>query len=72
MAVPQVVVVALLVAWGQPFHAAAVGLLLLAQLGLMVRFCATPRPAPWYNATGTSLYVLGMLVSAFALAAMVP
>jgi chlorophyll synthase len=22
--------------------------------------------APWYNATGTSLYVLGMLVSAFA------
>jgi hypothetical protein len=23
--------------------------------------------APWYNATGVSLYVLGMLVSAFAL-----
>jgi chlorophyll synthase len=25
--------------------------------------------APWYNGTGVSLYVLGMLVSAFALRA---
>jgi chlorophyll synthase len=25
--------------------------------------------APWYNGTGTTLYVIGMLVSAFALAA---
>jgi chlorophyll synthase len=23
--------------------------------------------APWYNATGTTLYVIGMLVTAFAL-----
>ena len=73
MAVPQVVVVALLVAWGEPFHAAAVSLLLLAQLGLMVRLLRRPRDlAPWYNATGTSLYVIGMVISAFALAAMVP
>ncbi len=73
MAAPQVVVVALLVAWGQPLHATAVSLLLLAQLGLMARLLRRPRDlAPWYNATGTSLYVLGMLISAFALAAMVP
>jgi chlorophyll/bacteriochlorophyll a synthase len=34
----------------------------------MSRLLRSPRErAPWYNATGTSLYVLGMLVGAFAL-----
>lgn len=67
MAVPQVVVIALLVAWGAAIHGAVVGLLLLAQLLLMVRLLRNPRErAPWYNATGTSLYVIGMLVTAFA------
>jgi chlorophyll synthase len=34
----------------------------------MVRLLKDPRKlAPWYNATGVSLYVLGMLASAFAL-----
>jgi chlorophyll synthase len=34
----------------------------------MVRLMRDPRRlAPWYNATGTSLYVIGMLVTAFAL-----
>jgi len=34
----------------------------------MVRLLRAPRErAPWYNATGTSLYVLGMLVTAIAL-----
>jgi chlorophyll synthase len=69
MAVPQVVVVALLSAWGAPWIAAAVAALLLVQLALMVRLLARPRElAPWYNATGTTLYVFGMLASAFALA----
>jgi len=68
MAVPQMAVVALLLRWGFPVHAGLVAALLLAQLGLMLRLLASPRArAPWYNATGTSLYVLGMLVSAFAL-----
>ncbi|HEX8375156.1 MAG TPA: chlorophyll synthase ChlG, partial [Geminicoccaceae bacterium] len=67
MAVPQVVVVALLVAWGNPAHAGIVALLLLAQLALMPRLLREPRKqAPWSNATGTSLYVLGMLAAAFA------
>ena len=67
MAVPQVVVVALLIAWGSPVHAGIVALLLLAQLALMPRLLREPRKqAPWYNATGTSLYVLGMLAAAFA------
>ena len=35
---------------------------------LMVRFLESPRErAAWYNGTGTTLYVLGMLVAAFAL-----
>jgi chlorophyll synthase len=34
----------------------------------MARLLRDPRTlAPWYNATGVTLYVLGMLVCAFAL-----
>ena len=68
MAVPQVIVVALLVLWGNLVLGAAVAVLLAAQLALMPRLLRDPRgQAPWYNATGTTLYVLGMLASAFAL-----
>jgi len=68
MAIPQAAVVACLLAWDRPLHAAGVGALLAAQLLLMPRLLASPRErAPWYNGTGVSLYVLGMLVSAFAL-----
>jgi len=68
MAVPQVVVVALLLAWGFPWLGGVVAALLLVQAGLMARLLQNPRQlAPWYNATGTSLYVIGMLVTAFAL-----
>ena len=68
MAMPQLVVVALLLSWGFPGFAFAVMLLLMAQLLLMVRLMRDPRGnAPWYNGTGTTLYVAGMLVTAFAL-----
>jgi len=68
MAAPQLVVCGFLFAWGHTAYAAGVGALLLVQLYLMERFLKQPRErAPWYNATGTSLYVLGMLVSTFAL-----
>ncbi len=70
MAAPQAVVTALLLSWGEPFHAAAVAISLIAQCLLMRRLLGDPRKyAPWYNATGTSLYVLGMLVSGFAIGA---
>jgi chlorophyll synthase len=70
MAVPQVVVIGLLLNWGHPINAGIVSLLLVVQLGLMARWLRKPRElAPWYNATGTTLYVLGMLASAFALRA---
>jgi chlorophyll synthase len=68
MAAPQVVVVALLAIWGFWLHALAIALLLGVQAALMVRLLDSPKArAPWYNATGTSLYVIGMLVAAFAL-----
>ncbi len=68
MAAPQLVVIALLALWGKPFHAVAVGLSLGVQLNLMARLITDPRKlAPWFNATGVFLYVLGMLISAFAL-----
>ena len=70
MALPQVVVIGLLVAWGAPYHAFGVAALLAVQIVLMRRLLADPRKnAPWYNATGTTLYVLGMLISAFAVGA---
>ena len=68
MAVPQFVVIGLLVAWGRPYHAATVVALLAGQFVLMARLLKDPRgQAAFYNATGTTLYVLGMLASAFAL-----
>ncbi len=70
MAVPQVAVIALLAAWDHPLHALAVAALLAAQLLAMARLLRNPRAhAPWYNGTGVTLYVTGMLVSAFALRA---
>jgi chlorophyll synthase len=70
MALPQVVTVALLWAWQRPFYAASVATLLFAQLLLMAHFLKRPRErAPWYNGTGITCYVAGMLISAFALAA---
>ncbi|MEM1081778.1 MAG: chlorophyll synthase ChlG [Pseudomonadota bacterium] len=67
MAVPQLIVIGLLLHWGQPFHAIAVVTLVAIQLVLMVSLIEQPKErAPWYNATGTFLYAVGMLISAFA------
>ena len=68
MALPQGVVVGLLLHWGQALPAGLVALLLTAQLALMPRLVRDPaRHAPWYNATGVSLYVLGMMAAALGL-----
>jgi chlorophyll synthase len=67
MALPQVVVIVLLYQWDRPVYGGAVATLLLIQFALMARLMKDPqRFAPWYNATGTTLYVIGMMVSAFA------
>ena len=71
MAVPQVVVIALLITWGAPVHAAIIALSLGLQGLAMRRLMTDPKKlAPWYNATGVTLYVLGMLTAAFALGSM--
>ncbi len=68
MAAPQTVVIALLLAWGQAWAAALIAVSLTAQLLCMRKMLRDPKAlAPWYNATGVSLYVLGMLATAFAL-----
>ncbi len=68
MAVPQIAVAALLLHWGTAWGAAVVGASIAVQLGLMRRLLSDPAKfAPWYNATGTTLYVLGMLAAAFGL-----
>ena len=68
MALAQCLVVAMLLDWGRPLHAAALGALTLAQLWLGWRFVAAPvARAVWFSGLGVTLYVIGMLVSAFAL-----
>lgn len=70
MAAPQFIVVVLLLSWQAKTHALAVGALLAVQMLLMRRFVADPRGrATWYSGLGVTLYVSGMLVSAFALRA---
>lgn len=68
MALPQVAVIGLLLAWGRPVHAALIGLALLAQGAAMRVMLRDPRAkAPWYNGTGVLLYILGMMAAAVAL-----
>ncbi|MEO8333551.1 MAG: chlorophyll synthase ChlG [bacterium] len=68
MLVPQLVVIALLLMWDRPWHAAGIAALTVGQLPLMRRMLERPRErAAWYNGTGTTLFVLGMMVAAFAL-----
>ncbi|HRD95426.1 MAG TPA: chlorophyll synthase ChlG [Rubrivivax sp.] len=72
MVLPQLVVIAALWAWGAPGHAFGVFLLLLAQAVLMTRFLRSPqRQALFYSGFGVPLFVCGMMVSAFALRALV-
>jgi chlorophyll/bacteriochlorophyll a synthase len=71
MAIPQVAVIALLVAWDRPWHALTIAVLLLAQGAAMRVLLRDPKAkAPWYNGTGITLYVSGMMVAAFALRAL--
>lgn len=68
MIVPQIVVAGLLLAWGKALFAAVILGLVIGQTLLMRRLLRDPEKyAPWYNATGILLYVLGMMVSAFAI-----
>ncbi len=72
MAVPQAVVVFLLVAWGASIPAALIAASLALQTLAMRRLLTDPKGlAPWYNGTGVTLYVAGMMVAAVALRSIV-
>ncbi|MEK9655224.1 MAG: chlorophyll synthase ChlG [Halieaceae bacterium] len=68
MLIPQIAVIGLLLRWHLPLSATAVTVVLLAQVLAMKKLLTDPRQlAPWYNATGVSLYVLGMMGAAIGL-----
>ena len=68
MLLPQLIVILLLVRWGLMPSALAVSLMVVAQLLAMRKLLRDPKQfAPWYNATGVSLYVLGMMAVAIGL-----
>lgn len=68
MAVPQVFVFALLFfVWDRPLHGLAIAMSLIAQAYAMQVLLRDPKGrAPWYNGVGVTLYVSGMMVTAFA------
>jgi chlorophyll synthase len=68
MLLPQLMVVLLLTQWGLTSFALAVSVVVVAQLLAMRKLLRDPKQfAPWYNATGVSLYVLGMMAAAVGL-----
>jgi chlorophyll/bacteriochlorophyll a synthase len=68
MGVSQGAVVIALFLWSLPLHAVGVIVLIAAQGLLMRRFLAAPvQNALWYSAAGVPVFVLGMMVSAFAI-----
>ncbi len=67
MAVPQMIVIFLLIAWNRPLYAAAIVALLTFQFYMMNWFVAKPTDrALMYSGFGVPLFVAGMMVSAFA------
>jgi chlorophyll synthase len=67
MLVAQAVVIGLLVLWGRPAFALAIGVLATIQAGLMWWFVQKPvERALYLSAFGVPFYVSGMMVSAFA------
>ncbi len=68
MTIPQLIVISLLYYFGTFIEATIIGLLVISQINLMRRLIRNPKKlAPWYNATGVTLYVIGMMVAAIAL-----
>jgi chlorophyll/bacteriochlorophyll a synthase len=68
MALPQVVVIGLLLHWGFTVFAIACVVLLLVQMQMMRVFLRAPvEKALYYSGFGVPVFVLGMMVSAWAL-----
>ncbi len=68
MAVPQLIVIGLLIYWGVEWYALAIAVSVVLQLAAMRVLLRDPKgKAPWYNGTGVTLYVLGMMITAVAI-----
>ena len=68
MTIPQLIVVMLMASWGAIEYAIVVTCLVAGQLFAMRKLSKDPlKLAPWYNATGVLMFVLGMMVCAFGL-----
>ncbi|MEI6738938.1 MAG: chlorophyll synthase ChlG [Gemmatimonadaceae bacterium] len=71
MLVAQLIVIGLLLHWERPWHALAIGGVVVVQAVMMRRFLQAPRErALWLSALGVPFYVSGMMVSAFAMRAL--
>ncbi|MEO1543847.1 MAG: chlorophyll synthase ChlG, partial [Pseudomonadota bacterium] len=67
MIAPQLVVIALLLAWGQLIPTVIVVALVIGQVLMMRHFLRAPiANAIWYSGFGIPLFVLGMMACAFA------
>ena len=72
MAIPQLIVISLLYYFGAFIESSLIGLLTISQIILMRKLIKNPvKMAPWYNATGVALYVIGMMIAAMALRGLV-
>jgi chlorophyll synthase len=68
MLLPQLMVTLLLIRWDLTPFALVVSVVVVAQLLAMRKLLRDPKQfAPWYNATGVSLYVSGMMAVAVGL-----
>jgi chlorophyll synthase len=68
MIIPQLLVIIFLLYWNLQSYGLIIAGSLLLQIIAMIRLIRNPtKYAPWYNATGVTLYVLGMMVSAIAI-----
>ena len=68
MLIPQLLVIAALVYWQAHWQSIAIALLVIGQLAAMAKMLGEPKAlAPWYNGTGVTAYVTGMMISATAL-----
>jgi chlorophyll synthase len=67
MLFPQIIVLLLLLFWGKPIYALAIGTLMVAQMILLADFLKRPvEKALFYSGFGVPLLVSGMMVAAFA------
>ena len=68
MAIPQILVVTFLFAWGLTTFSIFILLLVIGQILAMTRLLSDPEKfAPWYNSTGVLMFVSGMMVCALGL-----